>query len=158
MLSTKIVGDRLPATMSMLEPNRKDKAQPATTEHATETLLGPYPAQRQRTPSARSLDSTEPQHAGSRHRAHSEPPGFESRHGDGSASTSPPNPFAMPPLDTEGRDFETSIARLSMLERGVVNQQSKHPPTLPKRNRQQTTAVHGKYDLSVVGVYVCTRA
>ena len=31
------------------------------------------------------------------------------------------NPFAMPPIDTAGQPFETSIARLSMLEREVAN-------------------------------------
>ena len=82
--------------------------------------------------------------APARHRSSSWPPGLNSRErpevmdADSQPSVGPagdegPNPFAMPPLDLAGQDPSTSIGRLTMLEKEVVNLHQcpphTHPPT-----------------------------
>ena len=54
-----------------------------------------------------------------------------------------PNPFAMPPIDTAGQPFETSIARLSMLERKLAN---KHGSLEQRGNAPSMPFVHFYFD------------
>ena len=105
---------------------------PAVGSYTAEGLTGPYPARgRPASPEVKSpaLSATTEvrEESGPKARASSEPPL------GAPAPAQPPlptpqtkpqaiNPFAMPPIDTAGQAFETSIARLSMLEREVGKQ------------------------------------